>query len=331
MGTTTQTVANFTASGEAGRVLTIQGTSASSPATLVFSGSGQATTPTTDYLTITGVRAYNLDTTWYAGANSTNNGSLGWYFEAAGGGAISVFIIEAATASDAQSSIATLNIGVSESITAADAQAAGLVYLGTLSESATASDLVDVLRLFVASVSESATAAEVLANIATLNVTVPESVNAAALANALATMGVEITEMLSAIEAVLSSRTLNPTIAEAATAQDAFGPLSVFDVHIDEITTAADASSVAPSTFSAIALAAAQAAESFNPAGSVYNAVLPTEGAGITDSLIGAFLWNDIDDNQVPNWQNVSNPQTPGWANVDDTQTPGWTPITPQG
>jgi len=49
----------------------------------VFTGSGQATTPTTDYLTITGVRAYSLDTTWYAGNNSTNNGSLGWYFVAA--------------------------------------------------------------------------------------------------------------------------------------------------------------------------------------------------------------------------------------------------------
>jgi hypothetical protein len=82
IGTTTQTVGSFTASGEAGRVLTVQGTSASSPATLVFTGSGQATTPTTDYLTITGVRAYSLDTTWYAGANSTNNGSLGWIFAA---------------------------------------------------------------------------------------------------------------------------------------------------------------------------------------------------------------------------------------------------------
>ena len=82
LGTTTQRVGAFGASGEAGRVLTVTGTSATSPATLIFTGSGQATTPTTDYLTITGVRAYSLDTTWYAGNNSTNNGSLGWYFVA---------------------------------------------------------------------------------------------------------------------------------------------------------------------------------------------------------------------------------------------------------
>lgn len=80
IGTTTQTVSQFTAAGESGRVLTVQGTSASSPGTLVLS---TTTKPNVDYLTITGVRAYSLDTTWYAGANSTNNGSLGWYFEAA--------------------------------------------------------------------------------------------------------------------------------------------------------------------------------------------------------------------------------------------------------
>jgi hypothetical protein len=90
LGTTTQRVGNFTASGEAGRVLTVQGSSATSPATLVFTGSGQATAPTTDYLTITGVRAYNLTDTWYAGDNSTNNGSLGWIF-AAGSVVVSFF------------------------------------------------------------------------------------------------------------------------------------------------------------------------------------------------------------------------------------------------
>jgi hypothetical protein len=77
---TTQRVGSFTASGEVGRVLTVKGASASSPCTLIYTGVGQATSATTDYLTITGVRAYSLETTWYAGVNSTNNGSLGWFF-----------------------------------------------------------------------------------------------------------------------------------------------------------------------------------------------------------------------------------------------------------
>jgi len=80
LGTTTQRVSQWTAAGEAGRVLTVQGTSASSPGTLVLTG---ATDPNVDYLTATGIRAYNLTDTWYVGANSTNNGSLGLLFEAA--------------------------------------------------------------------------------------------------------------------------------------------------------------------------------------------------------------------------------------------------------
>jgi hypothetical protein len=81
-GPTTQRVNDFTATGEAGNVLTIQGTSATTPCTLIFTGTGAATASNTDYLTLTGVRAYPLADTWYAGVNSTNNGSLGWSFTA---------------------------------------------------------------------------------------------------------------------------------------------------------------------------------------------------------------------------------------------------------
>ena len=54
-GTTTQRVADFTATGTAGNVLTIQGTSATSPCTLIHTGAGDIDI---DYVTITGVRAY---------------------------------------------------------------------------------------------------------------------------------------------------------------------------------------------------------------------------------------------------------------------------------
>jgi hypothetical protein len=56
-GTTTQRVANFTATGTAGNVLTIQGTSATSPCTLIHTGAGDIDI---DYVTITGVRAYQI-------------------------------------------------------------------------------------------------------------------------------------------------------------------------------------------------------------------------------------------------------------------------------
>jgi fibronectin-binding autotransporter adhesin len=74
--TTTQRVANFTATGTAGNVLTIQG--AASPCTLIHTGAGEIYL---NYLNLVGVRAYTLtDTTWTANI-STNNGTFGWLFD----------------------------------------------------------------------------------------------------------------------------------------------------------------------------------------------------------------------------------------------------------
>ena len=574
MGTTTQTVGNFTASGEAGRVLTVQGSSAASPATLVFTGSGQATTPTTDYLAITGVRAYDLTTTWYAGANSTNNGSLGWYFEAGAGGPIAVFIKESSTASDAQSASATVYSAAVETTTASDAAAAGLVYLGTLSESATASDVVEAFKAYFAAIAEAATSAdlisasltfastvselttasdetavssrvsfptvaeliaaadsisggllfatdvsettavadavnaantapvsvlesstaadsetntnttsptvaesanaldsetntnatnptiseaaqisdmvsggllflsniaeattaqeiaasvlifnravaeattasEVLAAVAAFQAAVPEQVVGADVLTTLLTAGSAINEALTALDSVLGPKTTSPTIVESAAASEvlanvyaanpaitetaqgtdatqviastfgavaaeatrpldspqaantgasslsesaavsetgstAFAPstaiseqataqevevaTAIFQGTLAEAAAAQDQSSVAPSNFSAVALAVAQAVDSQNAPGSTYNAALPIQGAGITDSFIGAYLWNPIPDDQTPNWAQIANSQTPVWSTVDDSQTPNWQNIpNPQG
>lgn len=76
-GTTTQRVAQWTAAGEAGRLLTIQGTSTASPATIIYTGNEVVNT---DYLAITGIRVFPATNTWYAGTNSINSGSLGWNF-----------------------------------------------------------------------------------------------------------------------------------------------------------------------------------------------------------------------------------------------------------
>jgi hypothetical protein len=82
LGGTTQTLTSpWAATGASGRVLTISGTSAGSPATLIYTGSGSATDSSVNYLNISNVRGYDLTNEWYAGTNSTNSGSLGWYFE----------------------------------------------------------------------------------------------------------------------------------------------------------------------------------------------------------------------------------------------------------
>jgi hypothetical protein len=44
-----------------------------------------------------------------------------------------------------------------------------------------------------------------------------------------------------------------------------------------------------------------------------------SESTILADAASSAFLWNLIDDTQVPNWQNVSNPQMPNWQNIDNS------------
>jgi hypothetical protein len=75
---TSTTVSQFTAAGTAGNLLTISGTSAASPATLILTSG----TVNSNYLAVSNIKAYATTSTWYAGANSTNGGTLGWIFTA---------------------------------------------------------------------------------------------------------------------------------------------------------------------------------------------------------------------------------------------------------
>jgi hypothetical protein len=49
-----------------------------------------------------------------------------------------------------------------------------------------------------------------------------------------------------------------------------------------------------------------------------------TEALSAEDEASIRFLWELIEDNQVPNWQNASTNQTPGWGNVDTATAPNW-------
>jgi hypothetical protein len=53
-----------------------------------------------------------------------------------------------------------------------------------------------------------------------------------------------------------------------------------------------------------------------------------SDSAAITDAVVGAFLWNLIDDNQNANWVTITTPQNPNWTDIDDSQNPGWQNIT---
>jgi hypothetical protein len=179
---------------------------------------------------------------------------------------ISVFIIESATSADAQSSLATLNIGVSESITAADAQAAGFICLGALSESATVADAVEAFRAFIASVAESATSSELVSAALTLSATIAELTTGSEQLAAQAVLSSQVSELAAIADSAAGGLLFLSNISEATTAQEIATAVLILNLSVSEATTASEV------------LAAVAA----------FNAVVPEQvsGADVANALI---------------------------------------------
>jgi hypothetical protein len=240
IGTTTQRVTQWTATGAATRVLTVQGTSASSPGTLILTGGNK---PNVDYLAVTGVRAYSLDTTWYAGANSTNNGSLGWYFEA-GAVSITATISETSTATDAVSAVLTYISSLSETSTATDTvDAPGSTFNPSLSEAATATDAVAGTLTLLAQVADALTGTDTVAVTLTTSASVSETATATdEVSSKFAFAGI-ILESATATDATSTTGTFNPSLAETSTATDADSATAVFTPSVSESAAGVDTAS----------------------------------------------------------------------------------------
>jgi hypothetical protein len=265
IGTTTQRVSQWTGAGEAGRLLTVQGSSASSPGTLILTSG----TANVDYLTITGVRAYSLTDTWYAGTNSVNNGSLGFIFSS-GGTVYSVTIAETATATDSINAPgSTYNTAVSETATITDTAVAGFLLLANVAESASASDAVVGFIAFPASVSETASVSDAALSFADFKALLAESASITDAADALASLGSLVIESVTASDLIDASRLFSSFVAESATATDSDVGFVVFPVTVTELTTITD---------------------DVNAPGSTYNPVL-AETATATDSDVGLITF----------------------------------------
>jgi len=259
LGNTTQTLTNpWTATGAATRVLTVSGTSAASPGTLIFSGSGTAAN--VDYLTISNVRAYDLLNEWYAGPNSTNSGSLGWYFVAAGGTVYAVTITETGTGTDAITARVTLVGAISETGTGTDTVSGSLQYISSISEAGTGTDSISAKFTPSANITETATGADVesaiLAAIALINETasgtdtdaasltaqsnIAETATGTDTVSALAALNAAIAEASTISDLVIATKTYLAAIIEAATAADADSARATFQAQLAETATAQD-------------------------------------------------------------------------------------------
>ena len=266
IGTTTQTVSQFTATGSAGKVLTIQGTSASSPGTLVLTGG----TVSVDYLAITGVRAYNLNTTWYAGNNSTNNGSLGWLFST-GGTIYSVSLTEAGSAADALSAVLNFIASITEAATAVDSyDAAGSAYSTQVQETATATDVETATLSFTSALTETVTATDAETSAVSTNNTLTETVTATDVESASQALTTTLTETVTATDVESASQALATALTETVTATDVEAATLALTNTLTETVTATDVEA-ATQVLATTLIETVTATDIYTAAGSIYN------------------------------------------------------------
>jgi hypothetical protein len=224
-------------------------------------------------------------------------------------------VSELATGTDQVSALRALAAAVAETATVTDSLSARAVFIGLLQEAATAQDAVNAPG-------------------STYNILMQELAQAQDAITAQAIFPVSLAETATGTEINQAAFIPRATISESATITDAVSALQAFAASISETSAASDVVLVAPSIFNAIAVASATALDNLNAPGSIYNVTVP-ESATLSDSVIGAFLWNLIDDSQSVNWQNVVSEQSVSWNainasqnadwnNVDNTQSTSW-------
>jgi hypothetical protein len=138
------------------------------------------------------------------------------------------------------------------------------------------------------------------------------------------TYAVSVAETSTATVAINARGAFSSALLEVATGTDVAAAIVAFTTQVLETTTATDVTLVGPYIYGARIAEAATALEALFPAG-VLN-VQFVDSVTALDTVLGAYLWNPIDDNQTPNWQNVNNAQGSGWVSINTDDAPNWQP-----
>ena len=277
LGTTSQNITtSWSAGGSPGNVLTVTGSSAASPATLVFTGTGVSAS--VNYLDVIGVRAYPVATTWYAGANSTNYGSLGWLFEAGPANTYSVAFSDTAQGSDA-TAFAALTLSVSFSDTAQSSDAVNYVpptLPVAFSDTVRGSDAVAFAALtFSAAFSDTAQGSDTVAFAApTFSTAFSDTARASDAINfATLTFSASFSDTAQGSDSfALVGAVYNTTFSDTVQASDTvnFGSLT-FNTSFSDTARASDTVNFATLTFSASFSDTARSSDAFAVVATVYN------------------------------------------------------------
>ena len=292
LGSDTQTLTDpWTATGAATRVLTVSGTSAGSPATLIYTGAGTAAS-TVDYLSISNVRAYPLVDEWYAGANSTNGGTLGWYFVAAGGTVYAATILETGTGSDSISAAfggVTYLGTITELATGSDSVLAQAIFKASLAESGLGTDTISAQSALGSAILESATIADT--NLARLiaRATLAETATGTDTESAKFTARSSLSETATGTETVTPRYIARPTVAESATATDTDFATLTAQSSISETATGTDAVS-ARAVFLAAVAESATITDLIDAIKGIFAYIL--ESASASDTVSSRYIAN---------------------------------------
>jgi hypothetical protein len=370
LGSTTQTVSQFTGTGTVGKVLTIQGASASSPGRLVLTG---ASKPNVNYLNVTNVRAYPLTDTWFAGSNSTNSGSLGWLFKSdivisvtleTGSGADTVsatlllsasiaeaasgvesiasgfgyngLIDEAASGLDSLSNIGTFNITILEAASGLDEVFPIGTFQISVSETASGVESQTGLNSILTTIAEAASGADSSSTIGTFNISVSELASGLEAVYPSGTFGISVLEFTSGSDSVVSLAITNNDVAEAASGLDATSPTIEFNLSVLETASGLDSLTLKV-IITTIINEAASALEALGIGGTFNIAVVETVSGKDQSSNIGTF---NIAITEASTgaavltarllWEPIDDQQTPNWTTIGTIQSPVWTDIPTQ-
>jgi trimeric autotransporter adhesin len=281
LAATTQTLTSWTGAGTAGNLLTLSGTSAASPATLILSSG----TANVDYLNISNVRAYPLTTTWYAGTHSTNSGGLGWIYASASGNVYFVTLTETATVTDSQDApTSTYNATITEISTVTDSETATGVFVSAVSETATITDSLTGLNTMSVAISETSTVTDALSAVANLLNSLSETATVTDAVSTTAVLVGSISESSTATDTVSSEVDFVGAVSETATATDSQTSQVNFVSSLSETATVTD-------TESSAFVANSTTSETFTVTESVsfYDVLLGliSETSTVTDSVDG--------------------------------------------
>ena len=299
---TTNTFSNFSLSGTAGNLITIGSTTAASHTLSKASGTVSVSFCSISQSSATGGATWQALTT---NGNVNGGNNTGWDFGAV---VYAAAIAETATAIDSPSVAAsTFNAPVIETATVTDSPSvAASTFNAPVAETATATDAVLSFADFYAALSETITATDSVLSFADFYAT--------------------LFETATATDSVISFADFSAALAETATATDAVLSFADFSAALSEATTATDSPLVAPSTFNAPVEETATATDAVSPPGSIYNAPV-SETATISDLVLGAYLWNLIDDSQSVTWQNINSSPGTTWSPIDTDPDTGWSVI----